>query len=165
MDKQRGLFILPCVHFANRHRSFFPSLSPCPAASRWWLIRIESEPSYRGRGKSCIKDEFRLLCFPLGGGGGGARGERKLWIYARCDWTGAQTQGTDVEHGERWGWLWRWVQELVLDRCGTFWQAAGGSRRSCTTSTDSPFTPCNGSWHHNYIIMASFYLFIQLGAT
>jgi len=52
----------------------------------------------------------------------GPRGEQKLQIYAVCDWVRAQTQGTDVEHGERGedGLEFQSTErELVFDRCET----------------------------------------------
>lgn len=47
-DSSFCLVVQPCI-FPTRHRSFSLSLSPCPAASPWWLIRTESEASYRDR--------------------------------------------------------------------------------------------------------------------
>lgn len=62
-------------------------------------------------------------------------------------------------------------QERVSDRRGSLadkWRGlavAGGSHRFCATSTDPHFTLGNGSWHHNYIIIARSQRFIQLWAT
>lgn len=98
LDSSFCLVVQPCI-LPTRHRSFSPSLSPCPAASPWWLIRTETKLATETE-KIMHKRWVQFIVFSWG-----PRGELKLWIYAVCDWMRAQTHGTDVERagvGGRW---------------------------------------------------------------
>lgn len=140
------------------YRVYFPpaiALPVClPAPQRphhdWYALRAKLATETQ---KIMHKRWTQFIVFSRG-----PRGKPKLWIYASDPWDRC--------------WAGRRGGEDARARVGqtrtTYWQvawlAAAGGKPPVLRNFHS-FSLCDGSWHHNYIIIGRSHLFIQLRAT